>query len=295
MGLFIHTLERGFNRYNAKGYFKFVPDDLCIKILYHLYFGKKIDLNKPRTFNEKLQWLKLNDRKEIYSSMVDKYEAKQIVSSLLSEDVIIPTFGVWDNYNEIDFRSLPEQFVLKCTHDSGNIIICEDKTTFDYELAKRKLCKGLKTNFFWSEREWPYKDVKPRIIAEKFMKDDNTKELCDYKIHCFNGVPKLVLVCKDRFSNNGLSEDFFTVNWEHLDVRRPDHRNSDETIVRPENLDQMLEYAQVLSKGTIFLRTDFYSINGKIYFGEMTFFPAGGFEAFDPEDFDILLGDWLKI
>lgn len=295
MGFLRHTLERAFNKYNARGYFKFISDELCIKMLYHLYFDKDINLDNPQTFNEKLQWLKLHDRKDIYSNMVDKYEAKLIVASKIGEEYIIPTLGIWNSFDEIEFDKLPDQFVLKCTHDSGNIFICENKDIFDYNIAKKKLSKGLKTNFFWAEREWPYKNVKPRIIAEKYMKDDKNGEICDYKIFCFNGVPKLILVCKDRFSKMGLSEDFFTDKWEHIDVRRPEHRIASEPINKPDNLEEMLNLAKILSKGVTFLRTDFYSINNNIYFGEMTFFPAGGFEPFEPKEYDSVFGQWLDI
>lgn len=269
------------------------PDKIYLKWYFYLRFGYKLDLNNPKTFNEKLQWLKLNNRKPEMVKMVDKVDAKEYVAKIIGEEYIIPTLGVYDSVDEIDFDKLPNQFVLKCTHDSGGIVICSDKSKLDIEAAKAKLRRGLKVNYYYQNREWPYKQVKPRIIAEQYMVDESGYELKDYKIHCFNGVPKMVLVCKDRYSATGITEDFFSEKWEHLNVKRPSIPNSREEIPRPKSLDQMLNLAEKLSMRCPFIRVDFYEINKLIYFGELTFFPASGMGEFYPIEWDYKLGEWI--
>ena len=276
------------------GLTKCMSDESYLKWVFKLSFGKKLDLNDPKTFNEKLQWLKLYDRNPKYTEMVDKYEVKKYIAEKIGDQYIIPTLGVWDKFDDIDFNSLPNQFVLKCTHDSGGLVICKDKSKFDKEAARKKIEKSLRSNFFRRGREWPYKDVKPRIIAEQYM-SDGRDDLADYKIHNFNGVPKMVLVCRDRFKNSGLTEDFLTENWEHIDVRRPGHPNASEEIPKPEKLQEMLELSKVLSEGIPFVRTDFYEIDGRVYFGEITFYPASGFAGFEPEKYDCEFGDWISL
>ena len=271
------------------------PDEKYIKWKFEAKMGYPLNLDNPQTFNEKLQWLKLHDRKPIYSTMVDKYEVKQYVASIIGEEYIIPTLGVWENFNEIDFNSLPDQFVLKCTHDSGGLVIVKDKAKLDIGAARKKIEKSLKTNYYYLGREWPYKDVKPRIIAEAYMEENTGVSIDDYKIHSFNGTPRVILVCRDRFSELGLSEDFFDTKWTHLDVKRERHSNSAIDIARPAELDKMLKLAERLSVGHSFLRSDFYTIDNKIYFGEMTFFPASGFEKFVPYSFDREMGDWIVL
>lgn len=257
--------------------------------------GKELDLDNPQTFNEKLQWLKLYDRKPEYTTMVDKYAVKKYVADIIGEEYIIPTLGVWNHFDEIDFDKLPNQFVLKCTHDSGGIVICKDKNKLDLKSAKKKIEKCLKRNYYWSSREWPYKDVKPRIIAEKFLSEEGKDDLSDYKIHCFNGEPKFILYCSGRFSKTGIKEDFLDTNWSNLPFKRPDLKCSDKILKKPSRLNEMLELAKILSTNIPFLRCDFYEIKGKVYFGELTFFPASGLEAFEPEEWDYKLGDWLKL
>jgi hypothetical protein len=184
---------------------------------------------------------------------------------------------------------------LKCTHDSGGIVICRNKNEFDIDAAKKKINKCLKKNYYWQGREWPYKDIPRKIIAEKYMVDAQTKELRDYKFFCFNGEPKIVLVCADRFSSGGLRENFYDTNWNLLNLQRPKHPNTEYSVSKPESLDIMLSLARTLSQNIPFVRVDFYDINGKNYFGEMTFFPASGFERFVPEEWDYKLGEWIKL
>ncbi len=270
-------------------------DEMFLRLKWRIMMDYPLDLNNPKTFNEKLQWLKLYDRRPEYIQMVDKAEAKKYVASIIGEDHIIQTLAIYDSVDKIDFDSLPNQFVLKCTHDSGGVVICKDKRKLDLEKTKKKLSIGLKTNFFYQTREWPYKNVRPRIIAEKYLENKGDDGLTDYKIHNFNGVPKLILVCKNRYKESGLTEDFFTCGWEHINLKRPNVNNDDVAIKRPPLLEDMLNLSRKLSQGTKFVRTDFYTMNDKIYFGEITFYPASGFKQFEPFDWDRKLGDWLMI
>lgn len=272
---------------------KKLSDEEYLSLVYKLKFGKKLDLASPKTFNEKLQWLKLYDRKPIYTTMVDKYEAKKYVADIIGEEYIIPTLGVWDKFDDIDFDTLPEQFVLKTTHDSGGIVICRDKKTFDKEKAKQKIEWSLKREFYYLWREWPYKNVKPRIIAEKYMVDESGFELKDYKIFCFGGEPKLVQVDFDRFSNH--KRNVYSADWELLELTIQFPRDPNRKIEKPKKLEEMMQLACILSAGIPHIRIDFYSINDQIYFGELTFFHGSGYEEFSPREWDYTFGSWIEL
>lgn len=272
----------------------FLSDRCYIKRYFFLKTGYSLNLDSPKTFNEKLQWLKFNDRNPLYTEMVDKFAVKKYVASIIGEKYVVPTIAVFDNPDEIDFGVLPDRFVLKCTHDSGGIVICKDKASLDKDAARKKLKAGWSRNYYRFSMEFPYKDVKPRIIAEEFLTNEGA-DLCDYKVHCFNGTPKLVLVCKNRYSKGGLTEDFFTEDWEHLDVKRPTHPNSKEIIPEPAQLDEMLSLSLQLSEGIPFVRVDWYISDDRLYFGELTFFPASGMTPFVPKSFDDLFGSWLEL
>ena len=272
-----------------------IPDRLFIMLKYKKAFGRWPDLKNPKTFNEKLNWLKLYDRNPLYTVMVDKYEAKKYVANLIGEEYIIPTFGVWEKGEDIDFDALPDKFVLKATHDSGRVIICRDKSKLDRKKAVEEMNKSLKRDFYAVTREWPYKNVKRRIIAEQLLEPLSGGDIADYKVHNFNGIPKVILVCRDRFADTGLTEDFFDIGWTHLNVRRPGHPNAPIAESRPAELDKMLELSEKLSNGYPFMRTDFYTIGGKVYFGEITLYPASGAVPFEPSEYDDLFGDNLKI
>lgn len=278
----------------SKGMLKWLPDECYIKLIYWVNFGKKLNIKNPITFNEKLQWLKINDRKNEYIEMVDKFLVKEYASKKIGPKYIIPTLGVWDKFEDIDFDKLPNKFVLKCTHDSGGVVICNDKSQFNIEKACRKIKKSLKKEYFWWGREWPYKYVKPKIIAEKYICSDK-EGLKDYKIHCFHGAPKIILVCSERHSKEGLREDFFDIKWNHLSLERPKHPNADLIPKQPKNLQLMLELATIMSEAIPFSRIDFYEVEGNVLFGEITFFPASGFEKFKPNEWDTRLGDWITI
>lgn len=272
-----------------------VPDRIFIMLKYRKAFGRWPNLKDPQTFNEKLNWLKLHDRNPLYTTMVDKYEAKRYVADLIGEEYIIPTLGVWERAEDIDFDSLPDKFVLKATHDSGRVIICRDKSKLDKAKAVKEMRESLKRNFYAVTREWPYKNVKPRIIAEQLLETPNHEDLADYKVHNFNGTPKVILVCRDRFEETGLTEDFFDLEWKHLDVRRPGHPNAPLLEEKPEAFDKMLELSERLAKDYPFMRTDFYTIGEKVYFGEITLYPASGAVPFEPSDYDNIFGKDLIV
>lgn len=271
--------------------FRILPDSLYLKYIYKKLMNRSLDLKNPKTFNEKLQWLKINNRNPEYTTIVDKYAVKKYIADKIGSEYIIPTLGVWDNFDDIDFDALPNQFVLKCTHDSGGLVVCQDKLKLDMDAARKKIETSLSKNFYYMGREWPYKNVPHRIIAEQYMSDD----LRDYKLFCFNGVPRMTLVCSERFTKDGLKEDFYDEVWNHLQVQRPEHDNAVLPIERPKQYKLMKELAAKLSEKMSFARIDFYEINERIYFGEITFFPASGFESFKPEEWDLKLGEWVEL
>lgn len=260
---------------------------------YKIYMEYPLNLDNPQKYNEKIQWLKLNDRNPKYTIMVDKYEVKKYIADMIGEKYIIPTIGVWDSFKKIDFDSLPGQFVLKCTHDSGSVVICKNKEEFNYKYAKKKLNKGLRNNLFWWGREWPYKNVPRKIIAEQFLEDE-TGDLADYKFMCFDGEVKCSFVCSDRFSDNGLHVTFFDRDWNVMPFERH-YPSVKEGLPKPQNYEKMIKLAEILSKDIPFVRVDFYEVNGQIYFGELTFYPGSGMEEFTPEEWDYTLGSWINL
>ena len=281
------------------GFYQNLSDEVYIKRKFKAMMGYELDLEHPQTFNEKLQWLKLYDRNPAYTKMVDKYEAKKYVAGVIGDQYIIPTLGVWDSFDEIDFNALPDRFVLKCTHDSGGIVICKSKKDLDMAAARKKLEKSLKNDFYLSGREWPYKNVKRRIIAEKYMEDDSRADagdtdLMDYKFMCFDGKVKCSFVCSERYSGEGLKVTFFDPDWKKLPFERH-YPASKRDIPKPKSYDLMVELAERLSDAIPFVRVDFYDINGEVFFGELTFYPGGGFEEFSPLEGDYTLGSWLTL
>lgn len=275
--------------------FRLLPDDLYLKIKYRLTMGRKLDLNNPETFNQKLQWLKLYDRKPEYTQMVDKYEVRKYIKEIIGEEYLIPLLGVYDSFEEIDFDNLPDEFVLKPNHTSGNVFICKDKSKIDYKKLKKEVNRWLKREYYWLHREWPYRNVKPRIICEKYLEDESSKELRDYKFMCFNGVVKCIFVFSNRYSPTGLNIDIYDVNWNLMPFGRPNIASTGVKIPKPKNFQKMIQYAEKLAVNIPFIRVDFYEVNGHLYFGELTFYPASGFGRFAPEYYDDILGSWLKL
>lgn len=271
---------------------RIIPDEMYLKTAYKLATGHTLHLENPQTFNEKLQWLKLYDRRPEYVTMVDKYRVREYIAETIGEEYLIPLLGVWEKASDIDFDALPDQFVLKCNHDSGSVIICKDKSKLDKRNTIRKLDRALGNSGYWFGREWPYKNVKPCVIAEKYMTDPSLDELRDYKFFCFNGEVKCFKVDFDRFTDHGANyydreKNILPFGEECCPPRY------DKKISFPSTVDKMIPLAERMSKGISFLRVDFYSVDGKIYFGELTFYPASGLGRFAPDEWDRVLGDWV--
>ncbi|HRU98901.1 MAG TPA: ATP-grasp fold amidoligase family protein [Ruminococcus sp.] len=277
-----------------RGKYNNMPDREYLSKRFKARLGYPLNLDNPITFNEKLQWLKLYDRRPEYTTMVDKYAVKRYVADTIGVQYIIPTLGVWDRFEDIDFDKLPNQFVLKCTHDSGGLVVCKDKTELNRAKAKKKIERCLKNNYFYLGREWPYMNVKPRIIAEVYMRDDEVDELKDYKFMAFNGEIKCSFVCSERFSDSGLRVTFFDNNWNVMPFERHYPRSS-KHIPKPQCYEEMKVLAEKLAQNIPFVRVDFYEVSGKIYFGELTFYPGSGLEEFSPFEWDKKLGKWLKL
>ena len=287
---------RKFYKYNILRSFvvrfsRFYSDRKYLEIVFPWGTGYEQDIDNPQTFNEKLQWLKLNYHKPEFSLMVDKAEAKKYVARIIGEEHIIPTYGVYNNVEEIDFEKLPNQFVLKCTHDSGDLIICKDKSKLNRDIVFKQLKNGLKFDYFYMGREWVYKNVKHRILAEKYITDDGD-ELKDYKIFNFNGEPRIIEVDFDRFKDH--KRHLYTPDWKRIDATFI-YRWDDTIIEKPKQLAMLIDYAKKLSKGHPFIRTDFYIVNEKVYFGELTFYHDNGFGKINPYEFDFEMGNWIKL
>lgn len=274
--------------------FNWMDDETYLKIAFKCAMGKNLNLKNPKTFSEKIQWLKLYDRKPIYTKLVDKYEVKKIVADRIGEKYIIPTIGVWNQFDEIDFASLPKQFVLKCTHDSGGLVICKDKSQLNIDAARRKINTCLKHSFFWGQREWPYKNVEPRIIAEPYIEDSKTHDLRDYKFFSFDGAVKAMFIATNRQDGGETKFDFFDEEFNHLPFKNG-HPNADVIPEKPAEFDLMKKLAGILSKGIPQVRVDFYEVDGKVYFGEMTFAHWSGLTPFEPEEWDYKFGEWIDL
>ena len=274
----------------------FLSDIQYTKLTYRVRMGEKLNIEAPKKYNEKLQWLKLYDHNPIYPTLVDKYAVKDYVKNLIGEQYVIKTLGVWDTFDEIDFDALPQKFVLKTTHGGGNsgVVICRDKSGFNLKSAKEKMDKSLHKDAYMVSREWPYKSVPRRIIAEEYMEDKKTGELRDYKFFCFDGEPKALFVASERQNREEPCFDFFDTEYNHLDLRCS-HPLADVPPEKPESFDEMMELARKLSKGFPHIRVDLYDINGKPYFGELTLYHWEGLMPFFPESWNDTFGTWLKL
>ena len=258
-------------------------------------FGEFVNFSDPQTYNEKLQWLKLYNRNPFYNIIVDKYRVKDYVAKVIGEEHVIKLLGVWSHFDEIDFDKLPDQFVLKCNHDCGGLVICKDKSKFDKVFAKKILERHLKNNYYWEHREWPYKDVKSLIFAEEYMVDESGYELKDYKWFCFNGEPKALFIAQDRDNPDEETKfDFYDMEFNHLPIKNG-HPNANVVKEKPAGFETMKVLASKLSKDIPHVRVDFYNINGNIYFGEMTLFHWSGFVKFEPKEWDYTFGSWIQL
>lgn len=272
-----------------------MSDKYYLSVLWKMVMGYKLDWKHPKTFNEKLQWLKLNDRNPLYTTLVDKYRVKQWVADRIGEQYVIPTLAVYNSVDEIDLDKLPNQFVLKCNHDSGSVVICRDKTSFDLGAAKRKLGEALKKNFFWEAREWPYKNVRRCVFAEEYMEEDGKYDIPDYKFFSFSGKVKAMFIATERASTESETKfDFFDRDYNHINITNG-HPNAIVLPKKPVCFEEMIELSECLTKNIPQVRCDFFEINGKPYFGELTFFHWGGMVPFKPESFDYVMGDWIEL
>lgn len=272
---------------------RFIPDKMFLQIYYFARFKKFINFKNPTTYNEKLNWLKLKDRKKIYTSLVDKYDVKNEIEKVIGNEYIIPTLGVWNSFDKIDFEKLPDKFVLKCTHDSEGVYIVKDKTKLNIKEASKKINEAMKYNFYYIGREWPYKNIKPRIIAEKYLEDNENGELRDYKFFCFDGKAKLMYIATDR--NIGKTKfDYYDLDFNHLDIIQH-YPNSDKKIRKPENFDKMIQLSEKITQyfKLKHARIDFYEVDGKLYFGEITFYHFSGLQPFKLKEWDKKIGDFL--
>lgn len=270
----------------------FIPNKPYLKMVYKIKTGKKLNLDDPKTFCDKLNWLKLNNIHPEYTDLVDKVKVREYVNNIMGRDMFFPLYGTWDHYSDIDFDKLPDKFVLKCNHDSASVNVIKDKSRMNHKELEKFYEGRLKINPYNMGREYPYKDVKPKIIAEKFMVPDGQNDINDYKFFCFDGKPELMFVATDR--SEDCRFDFYDMDFNHLDIENI-HPNSDKPIAKPEKFEEMKELAAKLTQGFKFVRLDLYEINGEIYFGEYTFFHAGGFWPFYPEKYEKIFGDLINL
>jgi len=275
---------------------RFIPNKIMIRIQYRLYMKRKLNLNNPVKLSEKLQWLKLNNLNSNYSILVDKFEVRKVITSVYGDNYLVPIYGVYDKFNDIDFNDLPSNFVIKCTHGSQSNIVVREKSKLDIIGAKRKIDYWMKQNWFYFGREYPYKNIQPRIIIEEYITDNNEVEyLSDYKFYCYNGVVDAVLVCVDR--NIGkVKYFFFNESWELLRYNLAGKNAPDNfSLKKPKYIDEMFDLARDICQGFPFIRVDMYFSNGKIYIGELTLFPASGYDPNRLPEADILMGSKLRL
>lgn len=289
-------LDRKFLKMVKEDRLHWLPDKLFLSWMFRIKMGYKLNWKNPVTFDEKLNWIKVYDRNPLYTRLVDKYAVKEYVSGIIGAEHVAPTFGVWDKFDDIDFDSLPDQFVLKCSHDSGGLVVCKDKSKLDLEKAREIIEKSLKRNYYYKWREWPYKNVRPRILAEKYLEDSVDNELRDYKFHTFNGEPRILLIASNRHNKEKKGFDFFDMNLQPLDLRDISVPNS--SLGRPhppKNFDKMRQFCRMLAKDFPCVRVDFYEVNGHVYFGEMTFFDDAGFMRNTPSSWEKEWGDMITL
>jgi hypothetical protein len=275
-------------------YCYFLSDETVIKVQYWAFFKKKLNIINPRTFNEKLQWAKLFDRNPQYTQLADKFAAREYIKAIIGEQYTVPLFGVWERFEDIDFDNLPNRFVLKCNHDYNSVFLCRDKSQLNKRKARQWFNKKLRRNHYWVNREWQYKNIVPKIIAEQYL-EDKSKSLMDYKVHCFNGEPKLVQVDFDRFTAHG--RNIYSPKWEFLDFSYNYPNDKNRIINKPDRLDDILYLTNKIANlvKVAYLRIDWYNIESEIYIGEFTFIPVAGLGLFAPESYDEILGSWIKL
>ncbi|MGN8646341.1 ATP-grasp fold amidoligase family protein [Gracilibacillus sp. HCP3S3_G5_1] len=279
----------------GREYLNWIPDEIYLKMFYYSETNQKLNLNNPKTFNEKLQWLKLHDRKNIYSQYVDKFAVRSFIKEHIGEEYLVPMIGIFESVEEIDWEKLPNKFVLKCTHGSGGNIICTDKTKLNIKETKNKLNKWMKRNWYWLGREWPYKNVKPRIICEKFIEQDDGDELRDYRFFCFNGEPKFITVDFSITNKDKTRRNLYDLDWSLMEQEISYPKELSYKVKKPKKLEEMIDLARKISANIPHVRIDFYYINEKILFGEMTLYHQNGLGRIRPDDFNYEIGSWLEL
>ena len=274
-------------------YFKVLPDKSYIKLKYYVNFHRRLNLKNPETFNEKLQWLKLYDRKDIYTTMVDKYAAKKYMANIIGEKYIVPSLGVYNNFDEIEFNKLPNEFVIKCNHGCGGLVIVENKNDLNIVETRKYIEKHLKTDYYSEHREWPYKNVERKVFIEPLLKNSDGSDLIEYNLFCFDGEPKIIMTCHGDKRIKRYN-DFYDMDFKKLDLKCS-YDCSDMVEDRPEKLDEMIEISRKLSKDIPYLRVDFFLVNGEVKMGELTFFHWSGYGKFSPKEWDYKLGKYINL
>lgn len=271
---------------------RFIPSDkMYLKVFYRLSMHESLDLKNPKTYTQKIQWLKLHNIDPLFSRMVDKYQVREIIKEKLGESFLIPLYGAWNSFDEINFKKLPDQFVLKTTHDSGTVIICRDKKNFDNANARKKLTKSLNTNYFYKSREYPYKNAIPRIIAEQYMHDETQEELTDYKFFCFHGEPRILQITANFDGEKAVG--YFDMDFYPMPFCTGQLKEDPKLFQKPGDFERMIKIAKKLSKNIVHVRIDLYYINGRIYFGEYTFHHNGGIVRFSQSEWNVIVGDMI--
>lgn len=274
--------------------FRLVPDKVFVKIKHYIKTQERINLKNPKTFNEKIHWLKLNDRNPEYTQMVDKVAVRDLVEKTIGEEYLIPKLGVYESYDDIDFDALPNQFVLKANHTSGDVFVCKDKSKLDYKRLKKDIDQWKTKNYYWIHREWPYKHITAKILCEKYMEDESEAELKDYKVLCFNGEPKLIQVMSNR-RRGYYNINHYDINWQPVNIKRKKIDENPDGIPKPDQLDEMVEISRKLSKGLPFSRIDLYNTGEEVLFGEITFYPVSGYMDFADLKTNLMLGSWIDL
>ena len=272
-----------------------LPNKQYQKLQYYLNTGKRLNIKNPKLYQEKIQWLKLYYHNPIMTTLVDKAGVRDYIKSTIGEEYLVPVYGIYDKWSDIDFDALPNEFVIKCTHDSGSVSICKNKSNWDKIKAREIIEKSLSMNYFWRAREWAYKNVKPRIIIEEYLKDNKFEDAPDYKFFCFDGKVRMFRINTGRHSKEGLKSNFYELPWKRMDIGEQGYANNLEEETMPAQFEKMVQLAELLSNGFPHVRIDFNYINDKIYFGEFTFYHNGGRHLFNPYESNIAIGNWLKL
>ncbi len=280
---------------NTRKIYKYKNDKKFLKLFFLMAFNKKLNLENPITYQEKVQWLKLNDRKQIYTVMADKLQMKAYVSKIIGEQYVVPIIKVWNSVDDIDFSQLPKKYVLKCNHNSGRgMYICKDCNDINIAAIKRELKKGIKENYYIYYREWPYKNIERKVFAEEYLEKKDGSEIIEYKVLCFEGQAKLVKLIRNRFTEHP-TQDFYTAHWEKTEIYESDIPKSEDIVPPPKKLEEIITLSEKIADNMHHLRVDWYDVDGRIYVGELTFFDGAGFSEFLPKKYNEIIGSWIKL